>query len=212
VKKLSNSCLSFEESSIQAQIFLEALNNVMFMPGDWHAGMNMLQSLHKLFWTNLLKPLRDILGWKRIAKDVRSCYYQALQLVKYTNNVRSYFLIRAFQLHHYESYEDRMRDDNTGDLLCSIVVEFQLFLSRLLQLTDDHLKLMANVLLVLGEFLEFVSKYRSQDNITIEKGYQCFAPIWKVLGQVKYLEATWEQMDALYGNFPYSRLQEIRMN
>ncbi len=108
VKKLSNPCLSFEESSIQAQIFLEAFDNVMFMPGDWHAGMNMLQSLHKLFWTDLLKPLRDILGWKRIAKDVRSCYYQALWLVKYMNNVVSSYLIRAFLLLHYESYEDRM--------------------------------------------------------------------------------------------------------
>ncbi len=66
--------------------------------------------------------------------------------------------------------------------------------------------------MVLGEFLEFVLAYRSQEGITIEKGYQYFAPIWKVLGQVKFLEATWEQMDALHGNFPYSRLQEIRMN
>ncbi len=78
VKKLSNRCLLFEESSIQAQIFLEAFDNIMFMPDNWHAGMNMLQSLHKLFWTDLLKSLRDILGLKRMAKDVRSCYYQAL--------------------------------------------------------------------------------------------------------------------------------------
>jgi hypothetical protein len=96
-----------------------------------------------------------------------------------------------------------MRDDNTGDLLCSIAIEFQLFLSRLMQSTDDHLKLLANFLLVSGEFLEFVLPYRSQDSITIEMGYQWFAPIWKVLGQTKYMEATWEQMDALYGNFPY---------
>jgi hypothetical protein len=123
-----------------------------------------------------------------------------------------YQLICAFLLHHYESYEDRMRDDNSGDLLCSIAVELQLFLSRLLQSTDMHLKLMVNFLFVLGEFLEFVLAYRAQDSITTEKGYQWFAPIWKILGQVKYLEATWEQMDVLYGNFPYSRLQEIKMN
>ncbi len=210
--KLSNCSILFEESSLQAEIFLEAFDNVIFLPGDWHTGMNMLQSLYKLFLTDLLKPLRDILGWKRIAVDVRACYYQASWFVKYTNNVVSSYLIRAFLLRHYESYEDRMKDDNPGDLLCSIAVELQLFLSRLLQLTDEHLKLMVNFLFVSVEFLEFVLVYKSQDSITIEKGYQWFAPIWKILGQVKYLEVTWEQMDAHYGNFPYSRLQEIRMN
>ncbi len=60
--------------------------------------------------------------------------------------------------------------------------------------------------------LGFVQVYRSQDSITIKNGYKLFAPIWKILGQAKYLEATWEQMDTLYGSFPYSRLQEIRIN
>ncbi len=110
---------------------------------------------------------------------------------------------------HLEPYEDRMRDDNPGDMLCSIAVELQLFLSRLSQSTDEHLKLMVNFLFVSGEFLEFVLAYRTQNSITIEKGYQWFAPTWKILGQVKCLEAAWEQTDALYGNFPYSRLQRL---
>jgi hypothetical protein len=46
----------------------------------------------------------------------------------------------------------------------------------------------------------------------VELSYKWFVPIWKILGQVKYLEATWEQMDSLYINFPYSGTQEIRMN
>ncbi len=138
----------------------------------------MLQSLYKLFWTDLLKLLREILGWKRIAKkDVWSCYYQALRLVKYTNDVITSYLIRLSPLRHCKSYEDRMRDDNPGDLLCSIATELQLFLSRLMQLTDKHLKLMVNFLLVSGEFLEFVLAHRAQDSITIEKGYQWFEPI-----------------------------------
>jgi hypothetical protein len=43
----------------------------------------------------------------------------------------------------------------------------------------------------------------------VEVGYNTFVPIWKLLGQNKYLEAAWEQMDALYNNYPFSRLQEI---
>ena len=77
VNKLNNRSLSFEETSIQAEIFLKAFDQVMFLPGDCHTGMNQLQSIYKLFWTDLLKPLRDHLAWKRISKDVRQCYYQA---------------------------------------------------------------------------------------------------------------------------------------
>ena len=77
INKLSNRSLSFERTSIQAEIFLNAFDQVMFLPGDWHTGMNQLQSIYKLFWMDLLKPLWDHLAWKRILKDVRQCYYQA---------------------------------------------------------------------------------------------------------------------------------------
>jgi hypothetical protein len=106
-----------------------------------------------------------------------------------------------------------MINDNPSDLLGSMAINFQLFITILLHRPrDEHLKLIANYLLVSGEFLEFVSLYQSQDSIIVETGYKWFAPIWKLLGQVKYLEATWEQTDAPYGNFPYSRTQEIRIN
>ncbi len=105
-----------------------------------------------------------------------------------------------------------MTDDETGDVLCLMAIDFQVFLSQLLESTDEHIMLIVNFLLVSLEFLEFVLLYRSQDSIIIESGNKWFAPIWKVLGQVKYLEAIWEQMDALYGTFPYSRTQEIRIN
>ena len=74
---LTNRPLTFEESSMQAEVFLEAFRNVMFMPGDWHTGMNMLQSIYKVFWTDILGPMKSFLGWKCIAKDVRGCYFQA---------------------------------------------------------------------------------------------------------------------------------------
>jgi hypothetical protein len=60
VNKLSNRSLSFKESSLQAEIYFDAFDKVMFLPGDWHTGMNMLQSIYKLFWTSLLKPLQEI--------------------------------------------------------------------------------------------------------------------------------------------------------
>jgi hypothetical protein len=51
---------------------------------------------------------------------------------------------------------------------------------------------------VSSDFLKFVAAYPSQDSITFESGYKWFAPIWKILGQVKYLEARWEQINDLY--------------
>ncbi len=36
---LSHRPLTFEESSMQAKVFLELFCNIMFMPGDWHTQM-----------------------------------------------------------------------------------------------------------------------------------------------------------------------------
>jgi cupin superfamily acireductone dioxygenase involved in methionine salvage len=212
VNKLSNRSLSFEESSMQAQIFLNASNRVMFLPGDWHTGMNMLQSIYKIFWADILKPFRDLLKWKRISNDVRGCYFQASQLVQYSNDVVSSYLIRLYISRYHEKYDDRMNDDETANVLCSMAVDFNDFLTHSLTSLDKHLILIVNFLLVSSDFLQFVQAYRAQDSISVENGYQTFAPIWKLLGQVKYLEATREQMENLYTLFPYSRLQEIRMN
>jgi hypothetical protein len=74
VSTLSHRPLTFEESSMQAEIFLESFQNIMFLPGDWHTGMNMLQSIYKVFWTDILSPNKSFLGWKQISKDVRGCY------------------------------------------------------------------------------------------------------------------------------------------
>ena len=48
VSTLSHRPLTFEESSMQAEIFLESFQNIMFLPGDWHTGMNMLQSIYSV--------------------------------------------------------------------------------------------------------------------------------------------------------------------
>ncbi len=174
VIKLSNHSLSFDESSIQAEIFLEAFETVMFMPGNWHTGMNMLQSIYKLFWTDLLKPLGDKLGWKRIAKDVRSCYIQASRLVIYLNNVTLSNLVRAFLSSRFETYEVRMIDDDPGNMRSLMAIDFQLFLNRLLYpFADEHLKLIVIFLLVPGEFLEFcfvlsvTGQYHDRDQVEV---------------------------------------------
>ncbi len=88
--------------------------------------MNMLQSIYKLFWTNLLKQLQDIFGWKRISKDVRGCYFQASRLAKYVNHVVSTYFFRSYMHCHYEIYADGSIDDKPADQLCLIAVDYHL--------------------------------------------------------------------------------------
>ncbi len=168
INKLSNRSLLFEETSIQAKIFLEAFKKVMFLPGDWHTGMNMLQSIYKLFWTDLLKPLRDLLGWKRISKDIQSCYYQVSRLVKYTNDVVLAYLLRAYVFCCVSTYEDCIDEGPPGNLLCALVFDFQKFLRDALdQSANDHLKLIVNFLLVSSNFLDFVSAFLFTSEISV---------------------------------------------
>ena len=101
----------------------------MFLPGDWHTGMNMLQSNYKIFWADILKPFRDILKWKRISNDVRECYFQASRLVQYSNNVVSSFLIRLYISRYHEKYDDRMNEDETANVLYSMAIDFDEFLT-----------------------------------------------------------------------------------
>ena len=57
---------NLEESSILMDKFEEASNTIMTVPGDWHTGLNIAQSIFKCFWKPLLSPIMDMLGWKRI--------------------------------------------------------------------------------------------------------------------------------------------------
>ncbi len=50
LNKLSNRSLSFERTSIQAEIFLNAFDQVVFLPGDWHTGTR-------------FSPSRNFSGW-----------------------------------------------------------------------------------------------------------------------------------------------------
>jgi hypothetical protein len=182
VNKLSNWGLSFKESSLQAEIFIEAFDHVMLLPGDWHMGMNMLQSIYKLFWTDLLEPFHDLLWWQQISKDIRGCYFQASRLVQYANDVIYSYLICLYILKYYGDYKDMMNTDEPGNVMYQIAVHFEMFLSHAFQSTYEHLKLLVNFLFVSSEFLKFVAAYRAEDSITVRNAYKAFAPIWKILG------------------------------
>ena len=49
----------------------------MELPGDWHAVLNMAQSISNVCYVAFIDQFQELLGWKRVNKDVSSCYYQA---------------------------------------------------------------------------------------------------------------------------------------
>ena len=56
----------------------------------------MLQSIYKVHWDALLCPLKEMLKWCRISKDIRGCYYQATKLVTLANRAFKSYLMMAF--------------------------------------------------------------------------------------------------------------------
>ena len=147
----------------------------------------MLQSIYKVFWTDILCPMMSFLGWKQISKDVRGCYFQAARLVRYIHNVLSTYLLRCFVSSTYDEITERMIDNTNADVLCNLTMLYHQWLMKSLKSSDQHLSFCIHFTTMLGDFLEFVNAYRCQDSITIKSGYSWFAPRWKVLGQCKYL-------------------------
>jgi hypothetical protein len=141
VYKLSNRSLSFEVSSLQVETLLDAFDWVMFLPGDWHAGLNILQSIYKLFWSDLLKPFRDMLQWQHISKDIWGCFFQMLWLVQYSNDVISLHLTHLYMSLYQECYAVRMNEDKLPNVLCQITLDFEMFLSCALLSSNKYLKL-----------------------------------------------------------------------
>jgi hypothetical protein len=148
--------LTFEESSMQAEIFLESFWNIMFLPGDWHTGMNMLQSVYKVFWADILGPMKLFLGWKRIAQDVRGCYFQAVQLVRYIHNSLSTYLLLCFVSATFDNITDTMESHQHADIICYFASAYGNWLSEAITSTDQHLRLCAHFISMSGNFLEFV--------------------------------------------------------
>jgi hypothetical protein len=209
---LNNRPLTFEESSVQAEIFLESFNNIMFLPGDWHTGMNMLQTIYKVFWVDILNPMKIMLGWKCISRDIHGCYFQAARLVRNIHKAMSTYLLRCYVSHMYDHIAESSPNREEADVLYSVAVSYCDWILNDIKSTDKHLRLCSHFMTMSGDFFEFVQAYRSQDSVMIESGYSWFAPRWKLLGQSKYLEAYLEQLDCLFKMNKYSRLEEACWN
>jgi len=85
----------------------------------------------------------------------------------------------------FKSNETDQRDAN---FMCYFASEFDQWVDTLHESSDKWLRMCALFVTMSKDFITFVDSYRSGDSIGIEVGYQAFAPVWRCLGQSRYLE------------------------
>jgi hypothetical protein len=208
VRDMQDRKISYTQANVQAEVFLKALSCIVQAPGDWHTGMNMLASIYNLYFHGFLEPIKTLLGWNRINKDVRSCYYQAARLVKFVSEELNRFFMQDF----VSSRGDHDEGIDDPQYLCNTAVAYMEYQNNQRQSEDKWVSTCANFVQMAYDFFEFVEAYRIGDSITVEYGYQKQVPVWLLLGQNKYVDIFYSQQEVLYRDNVFSRLQELRMN
>ena len=122
--------------------------------------------------------------------------------------------MRLFAHSYVSSREETSTERTESDeqYVARVTSEFVSYLDDMRSSEDAWVATCANFLSMSFNFIEFETAYRVGDSIALEAGYQKHAPIWVVLGQSKYEEIFYSQQECLYRDYPYSRLQELRIN
>ena len=118
----------------------------MFLPRDGHLEMNMLQSIYKVFWTDLLSPMNIFLGWKLISRDICAYYFQAARLMRCVHNSMSTYLLRCYISLMYNDISKIMTTGNELNVLYGLVVQYLKWISNGLKSITEHLRLGCHVL------------------------------------------------------------------
>lgn len=198
----------------QSSVLSRVLNHMKDIPGDWHAGLSMVQSIHNVCWDGFLDDFRDALGWKKVQKDARNCYYAASRLIKYVYEECVRILMHSFVSNHLAGlrvkFRESARDLSDANFMCYVAQAFSDWLFELRDCSDRWIRCCSLFVRMARDFLTFVESYRNGDSIGIELGYQQFAPVWRALGQTRYLERHWRQLETLFQKFPFQWLEEFR--
>jgi hypothetical protein len=195
----------FTQLAKQLDVFDKALNRVLDLPGDWHAGLSMLSSIYLLFYDALLEPIQKMLKWQRINKETRKCYYQSGRLVMLVNQVLTKVMLEGFIGSEMESLKDDYKlliattgsNDTIDDFICYVAQRFEKFLLDGVKCDDEWRRLCCVFLIMSSDWISFVQSYRKCDSIAVELIYERFAPVWRCLGQSRYLERVWRQQESL---------------
>ena len=86
--EINNSCYDFSEKQEVMAMIKEALDQVINVTGDLHAGLfHFISARYSLFYPSLIKLVQQLLGWKRICfSDFTNCHQQAAGLTTMIDN------------------------------------------------------------------------------------------------------------------------------
>ena len=210
VRDMQDRRISYSVANLQGEMFLKAVSTIMDLPGDWHAGLAMAQSIYNIYFVGFLDQFMDLLGWNKIYFEVSKCYYQATRLITFVHDELHRFLTHQFIAERIASPDEK--DLTDAKFIMKVSIELSEFFENLKESDDDWIKTCANFLEMSHDFLEFVKAYRSGDSVSVEHGYLKHNPVFKSTGQNKYVQIVFGQQETLYRDHPFSRLQEIRMN
>jgi hypothetical protein len=151
------------------------------------------------------------LGWKRIGDQVKDCYYGASRLLLFVlAQVERLLMDMLIARLGQEFLDTHIEDDLRATYQFSS--EFKLFIEDLMKSDDEWQRYLAHFYLLAREFRIYCKSCREGDSITVEFLYNTWAPIWKELGQHRYTEVSFRQIETLYKRIQFSTLQEFRCN
>lgn len=162
--ELMTRVLSLDKHQETAVAFVEAFDHIMPCTGDWHGGLAMLQSIYTSFYDGFLEPLKIILGWSRIQKDVRSCYYQGSRLVMLVQQMLTRMLAHTFVSSRLDQllseFNETTRDLGNKNFLCCLGTTFGEWIRSLHDCDDKWLRCCSLFLSMANDFFTFVDSYR----------------------------------------------------
>ena len=178
---------SFTKNYYQARHIREALERVVIVPGDLHAGgFHFLQPIFDLYYHALLHPFQVLLGWKRVRYgDVTQCYKIACDLATFVDRQGVRYLFRLFMGQRSLTF------DGTAEQADSIVMEFELQLARWRtwhEDCDEAICLLAGFVHLMSLFNLFQLLVRRGDSVSIEALYTRMLPIWYHMKKTNYRE------------------------
>ena len=162
----------------------------------------MAQSIFNVCYVGFIDQFQELLGWKRVNKDVSSCYYQATRLI-ILDDLMQFFSHQFFAQHSISNADEAMSDE---DYITSVAIGFEDYVRDLKKCDDKWISTCAVFLDISHDLVEFTNAYRIGDSIAIELGYQKHSFFWEVLGQNKYVETFFGQQETMYQDSPFSRL------
>jgi hypothetical protein len=115
---------SDQDMFAKSDSFINTMKKTIVKPGNWHAGLTMLQSIMNTFWDGFLEPLVSKLGWKCVQQDFWDCYFQALQCVWYVDHKLLKIMMEKFVFEHMARLKTIFKiysiNQSSGNFFCYV--------------------------------------------------------------------------------------------